>query len=193
MEVVDTVLHWSRAVLGSLLSFTGFAAEAPAVTFHKHIAPILLEYCAPCHRPGESGPFPLLTYEDARKRAGQIATVTRRRYMPPWLPEAGTQKFAGERRLTESQIELIGKWAAAGAPEGDARDARPFRTFTPGWQLGTPDLIVEALKAVPDSGRWSGCLLEFRFDPAGWHHPLRQGNRDSAREYAGRTSRESAD
>ena len=100
-----------RAVLGSLLSFSGFAAEVPAVTFHKHIAPILLEYCAPCHRPGESGPFPLLTYEDARKRAGQIAAVTRRRYMPPWLPEAGTEKFAGERRLTELQIELIGKWA----------------------------------------------------------------------------------
>ncbi len=146
MEVVRTVLRWRRAILGSLLSFAGFAAEVPAVTFHKHVAPILLEYCAPCHRPGESGPFPLLTYEDARKRAAQIVTVTRRRYMPPWLPEASTEKFVGERRLTESQIDLIGKWAAAGAPEGDTRDARPARPFTPGWQLGTPDLIVQASK-----------------------------------------------
>ena len=146
MEVVDTVLRWRRAVLGSLLSVSGFAAEVPAVTFHKHIAPILLEYCAPCHRPGESGPFPLLTYEDARKRAGQIAAVTRRRYMPPWLPESGTEKFVGERRLTELQIDLIGKWAAAGAPEGDASDSPPARYFTPGWQLGSPDLIVQASK-----------------------------------------------
>jgi Flp pilus assembly protein TadD len=146
MEVVDTVLRWRRAVLVSLLSCSSFAAEVPAVTFHKNIAPILLEYCAPCHRPGESGPFPLLTYEDARKRAAQIATVTRRRYMPPWLPEPGIEKFAGERRLTDSAIDLIGKWAAAGAPEGDAGDARPARSFTPGWQLGTPDLIVQASK-----------------------------------------------
>ena len=72
-----------------MLSFSSAAAEPP-VTFHKHIAPILLEYCAPCHRPGQSGPFPLLTYDDASKRASQIAAVTRRRYMPPWLPEAGT-------------------------------------------------------------------------------------------------------
>jgi hypothetical protein len=84
--------------LGSLLSFSTFAAEVPAVTFHNHIAPILLEYCAPCHRPGQSGPFSLLTYEDARKRAVQIAAVTRRRYMPPWLPESGSVKFVGERR-----------------------------------------------------------------------------------------------
>src|SRR4051812_46068791 len=75
------------AVLGVLLSSSGFAADL-TITFHRNIAPILLEYCAPCHRAGQSGPFSLLTFEDARKRAGQIAAVTRRRYMPPWLPES---------------------------------------------------------------------------------------------------------
>jgi tetratricopeptide (TPR) repeat protein len=136
----------SRAVLLPLLSITAFAADVSPVTYHKHIAPILLEHCAPCHRPGESGPFSLLTYEDARKRAAQIAAVTRRRYMPPWLPEPAAAKFAGERRLTDSQIESIAKWAAAGAPEGNAADSPPPPTFTPGWQLGPPDLIVEAPK-----------------------------------------------
>jgi len=37
----------------------GAHAAAPAVTYDKHIAPILFKYCAPCHRPGESGPAPL--------------------------------------------------------------------------------------------------------------------------------------
>src|ERR1035437_10127540 len=87
----------------------GAHAAAPAVTYHKHIAPILFKYCAPCHRPGESGPFSLLTYADARKRAGLIAAVTRRRYMPPWLPAPGYGEFADERRLTDAQIEQIGK------------------------------------------------------------------------------------
>ena len=31
----------------------------------------------PCHRPGESGPFSLLTYQDAKRHARQIAAVTR--------------------------------------------------------------------------------------------------------------------
>jgi Tfp pilus assembly protein PilF len=141
-----------RAIL--LFAVSGLAAAAPPVTFHKHIAPILLVYCAPCHRPGQSGPFSLLTYEDARKRAGQIAAVTRRRYMPPWLPEPGGSEFVGERRLTGAQIELIRKWAAAGAPEGSAGDSPPAPAFTPGWQLGKPDLVVEAPKPfqVPAEG-----------------------------------------
>ena len=34
------------------------AATPPAkVTFYRDIAPIVYANCAPCHRPGESGPF----------------------------------------------------------------------------------------------------------------------------------------
>ena len=60
-------------------------------TFAHDIAPIIIENCAPCHRPGEAGPFSLLTYSDVKKHARQIASVTGRRYMPPWLPEEGTE------------------------------------------------------------------------------------------------------
>src|SRR5690348_7766880 len=108
-------------------------ARAAPPTFYKHIAPILFEYCVGCHRPGEAGPFPLLTYQDARKRAAMIATVTRRRYMPPWLPASGYGDFDNERRLTEAQIQLIGKWAAAGAPEGVTADSPAPPSYTPGW------------------------------------------------------------
>src|SRR2546422_6601600 len=73
-------------------------AEQP-VTFTKDIAPILFNHCAVCHRPGQPGPFSLLDYNDARKRAKQIAEVTTSRYMPPWLPEPGYGEFADSRRL----------------------------------------------------------------------------------------------
>jgi tetratricopeptide (TPR) repeat protein len=121
-----------------------FWGASPAVTFHKQIAPILFEYCAPCHRPGESAPFSLLSYADAKKRAAQIAAVTRSRYMPPWLPEPGYGDFEGQRRLSEQQIELLAKWAAGGALEGDPADSPPQPAFTPGWQLGPPDLVIQA-------------------------------------------------
>src|ERR1043166_1102361 len=113
-------------------------APPPPTTFHKEIAPILFQHCAPCHRPGQSGPFSLLTYEDARKRATQIATVTRRRYMPPWLPQAGFGEFAGERRLSDAQIASIEEWARTGAQEGGAGRRPTIRALPSDWALGTP-------------------------------------------------------
>jgi Flp pilus assembly protein TadD len=124
----------------AVLLLAALRLGAQSVTF-EHIAPILHEYCAPCHRPGEAAPFPLLTYEDVRKHASQIAAVTARRYMPPWLPDSGYGDFAGERRLTRDQIDLIARWVTSGALRGAAAPAPPH--FTEGWQLGTPDLIVQ--------------------------------------------------
>ena len=139
---------------------------APALTYHKDIAPILFEYCAPCHRPGEAGPFSLLTYADARKRAGLIAAVTRRRYMPPWLPEPGHGEFAEERRLSADQIDRISRWAAAGAPEGSPTDAPKPPGFTPGWQLGTPDLVLTVSKPFPVSADGPDLFWNFILSPS---------------------------
>ena len=77
------------------------------VTFNRDIAPIVYQYCASCHRPGEAGPFPLLTYQDVKKHGNQIVAVTETRFMPPWLPEPGELKFADERRLSDRQIATI--------------------------------------------------------------------------------------
>src|SRR2546430_583898 len=105
------------------------------VTFNHDIAPIVYRNCAPCHRPGESAPFPLLTYGDVKRHATQIADVTKRRFMPPWLPD-GSPDFVEHRGLTGDQIEAIQKWVEQGAPLGSAADARPAPQFPGGWQLG---------------------------------------------------------
>jgi mono/diheme cytochrome c family protein len=142
----------------------GVAAEAapsqdpaapPAVTYSKHVAPILWKHCAGCHRQGEIGPFPLLAYADAQKRADFLAEITASRRMPPWKAEPGIGHFRDERRLSEAEIALVGKWAAAGAPEGDSKDLPRPPQFTDGWQLGEPDMIVKMATpfSVPASGR----------------------------------------
>jgi Flp pilus assembly protein TadD len=122
------------------------AGVAPAgpLTYYKHIAPIVYKSCAPCHRAGESGPFPLLTCNDVRKHGQQIVSVTKRRYMPPWLPEAGHGDFQGQRRLTDEQIATFEAWVRQGSPAGSPADAPPPPNFVPGWQLGKPDLVIEA-------------------------------------------------
>src|SRR5579863_1518116 len=90
-----------------LALFSSTAAQAATITFNKDIAPIIYANCAGCHRPGEVAPFSLLSYQDAAKRAKQIATVTARRYMPPWKPEPGFGDFADSHRLTDEQIARI--------------------------------------------------------------------------------------
>ena len=127
---------------------------AQQVTFNRDIAPIVFQYCAPCHRPGEAGPFPLLTYSDAKAHARQIAAVTATRFMPPWLPEPQPAKFADELRLSDEEIALVQRWVEQGAAEGAPEDLPPAPKFVPGWQLGQPDKIIEAEKpyTLPASG-----------------------------------------
>src|SRR6266542_4756334 len=98
---------------------------APSVTFSKDVAPILFEHCGGCHHPDGAAPFPLLTYAAARPRARLIATAIKRRVMPPWKSEPGYGEFVGHKHLSESEIEVIQRWAASGAPEGDPHDLPP--------------------------------------------------------------------
>jgi len=130
------------------------AADTPAPTYHRDIAPIVLNNCATCHRPGESAPFALLSYTDVKRRAAQIVELTASRHMPPWKPLPGTVAFIGERRLSDAQIGLIKAWVDAGCPEGDGSDSPPLPAFPSGWQNGTPDLVVKMPEpyAVPADG-----------------------------------------
>jgi mono/diheme cytochrome c family protein len=113
------------------------------VTFTRDVAPILQERCQSCHRPGEVGPFPLLTYEQAAAWAPEIKRTTAARLMPPWKAAHGFGEFLGERRMQEAEIATIARWVDAGAPEGDRRAMPPPRTFPQGWALGEPDMVLE--------------------------------------------------
>ena len=130
------------------------------VTFARDIAPLVWNHCASCHRAGEVAPFPLTSYGDCQKRADQISDAIKSRYMPPWKAEPGFNHFADERRLTPREIELFAAWAKGGALEGDPFDLPPLPKFADGWQLGTPDLVVEMAEPFeipadgPDLLRW---------------------------------------
>jgi len=140
----------SRSVLFVILTMalgcSGGRRGLPSgpLSFTEHIAPIVFENCASCHRPGGSAPFSLLSYRDVASRAQRIVEVTQARYMPPWLPERGDAEFVGERGLDDGEIATIRRWVDAGAVEGDPAHLPPLPENASGWALGPPDLVVKA-------------------------------------------------
>ena len=132
-----------RAALLAALVLIPSAASAQDVTFTRDIAPIVFDACVSCHRPNGPGPFPLTTFDEVRRRATQIAQVTKSRFMPPWKVEPGVSHFVGQRQLTDREIGLIEKWVKDGTPEGDPKGLPGLPKFADGWLLGKPDLVVK--------------------------------------------------
>ncbi len=176
--------------LCTLCTLSHANASAQHVTFSRDIAPIVFDACVSCHRTGGPGPFPLTTYDEVRRRATQIAQVTRTRFMPPWkvTPEVG--HFVGQRLLTDREIALIDQWATNGTPEGDPQ-ALPAAAETRRW--------LAARQARSDRQTRRGVLAaratdrrlpHLRDQAAGHEADLRDRHRIPSRQRARRASRQ---
>ncbi|MGL4422685.1 MAG: alkyl hydroperoxide reductase, partial [Gemmataceae bacterium] len=117
--------------------------DARQLSYHRDVAGILQSRCQTCHRPGQVAPFVLMNYDDAAKRARQIARVIDEQTMPPWIPAPGHKKFVGERWLTDRERQILLEWTAGAKPAGDTANTPPKQTYVAGWHLGPPDLVVK--------------------------------------------------
>lgn len=146
----------SPGFAGLLLAATTASAQTPAAapTFSKDVAPIFYKNCTACHRPGEIAPMSLLTYSAARPYARSIGARVTNGTMPPWHADPAHGQFANDRRLTDAEKDVILKWVAAGAPEGNAKDLPPQPVYPDGWTIGKPDAIFALQEdyPVPASG-----------------------------------------
>lgn len=119
---------------------------AQQLTYYKDVQPIMQNKCAPCHRPGESAPFSLLTYEDVRKRTSFIKDVVESGFMPPWKADNKYVHFANDRSLSEAEKNIIIKWvtnnALAGTAPGKAVSQAPLIEGT--LYHRKPDLVLKA-------------------------------------------------
>jgi len=136
-------------LLGMILVVPEASVWAQTPTWTDQIAPIIYDNCTSCHRPGEIGPFSLMTYEEAASWSSMIAYVAEERIMPPWKPDPTYSNFVGEKHLTQEQIDHLSAWAAAGAPLGNPDLVPEPPTFPTGSQLGTPDLVLTMSEAYP--------------------------------------------
>jgi len=149
-------MSWMRrlSVCLPFLTFAGIGSAAQDVTFYKDVLPILQSHCQECHRPGEIGKMPLMTYQQTRPWAAAIKESVLLKKMPPWFADPHYGKFSNDRALSKEQIDTLTAWAEHGAKEGVAKDAPPPRKFLEGWNIPTPDLVIQmpAPFAVPASG-----------------------------------------
>ena len=143
------ILFGSLFLAGALL-----AQSAPPPTFTKDVAPILQKNCQTCHRPGEGGPFPLLTYDQTRPMAPSIKRVVQQKIMPPWFADPQYGHFANDRSLSANEISTLVAWVNAGAPEGDPKDIPAPVEFLEGWNIPKPGVIFQLPRPfqIPASG-----------------------------------------
>ena len=118
-------------VIGVLLIAASSVAAVPpqeskgAVTFHKDVLPILQKNCQSCHRPGQIGPFSILSYKETRPWTKAIKAAVASRTMPPWFADSKYGHFDNDRSLKQAEIDTIVAWVDSGAPEGDPKKANP--------------------------------------------------------------------
>src|SRR5215471_18575692 len=115
--------------------------EAP--TYAKDVAPIVQKNCQVCHRPGEAGPFAMLTYEQTRPWAMAMKLAIQNGKMPPWFADPRFGTFSNANSLTAEEKDALIRWADAGAPKGDPKDMPPPANWVEGWGIGQPDKIYE--------------------------------------------------
>jgi hypothetical protein len=157
------------SILLSLATATYITAEP---TFYKDVLPILQQRCQECHRAGEIGPMPLVTYRDARPWAKAMREAVLRGRMPPWFADRCCGKFANDRTLTQAEIDTLAGWADAGALQGDAKDAPPPRVWPAQGNLASPDAVLAMPRAfaVPAKGavEYQRFVIHTGFDGDRW-------------------------
>jgi len=150
-----TLLRLAAAVALQIPLAPALLAQAPPPTFSQDVAPILQRNCQTCHRPGEGGPFALLTYADAKLMASSIKRVASQKTMPPWYADPKVGHFANDRSLSEQDIATLVAWANAGAPEGDKKVLSPPINWLEGWGIPKPDVVFQLPKPfnIPATGQ----------------------------------------
>jgi peroxiredoxin/mono/diheme cytochrome c family protein len=143
-------------VAGCLIARPKSSAPAGKVTYSKQIARLFQQKCQECHRPGEIGPFSLMTYRQANGWSEMIREVVADNRMPPWYADPRYGKFANDRRLSKEEKQALLTWIEQGCAEGDDKDLPPPKEWHEGWWIGKPDAVItmkEDVTVPADAGK----------------------------------------
>jgi len=158
-----TVSQATTPVAGCLIARVSRSKSEGQVTYSRHVAAILQKNCQECHRPGQIGPFALLTYDDAVAWSGTIREVVEERRMPPWYADPRYGHFANDRRLTTEDRKTLLQWLDNGTPKGEDKNLPAPLRFESDWKIGTPDLILQMPEEFPVPATAPKNGIEYQF------------------------------
>ena len=125
-----------------------------SISYTDTIAPLLIEKCLACHRPGGIGPWVMSDHNMVLGFSLMMREVLRTQRMPPWHADPHHGRFKNDRSLSIEEKQTLVHWIEAGAPRGEGVD--PLTNFVhdwPEWDLGTPDVVIDIpAQMVPASG-----------------------------------------
>jgi peroxiredoxin len=134
-------------VFGCLIGRPPKPRSEGAITYTKHIAPLIQKHCQECHREGQVGPMELLDYEAVVSWAGTIREVVEEGRMPPWYADPKYGKWINDRRLSKEERATLLAWIDNGTPKGDEKDLPAPRKFSSDWVIGKPDVVFRMPRA----------------------------------------------
>jgi hypothetical protein len=130
------------------------AVVASVPDYAADIAPLLVDKCASCHRPGGIGPWAMNSHQMVQGFSPMIREVILTKRMPPWHADPQVNRFKHDMSLSIEQAQTLVRWIDAGAPRGSGEDPL-LAVVEPdnAWELGEPDLIVDLPSfSVPATG-----------------------------------------
>ena len=148
-DALQAVLAGSQPAIASTLApgcflKPGLPSKAGSdLVWYRDIESIVQTHCQECHRPGEIGPFPLLSYTDVAGRKEMIRFVLQNRIMPPWFAAPGSGPWTNNLQLSDTDRAVLLSWIDAGAPAGNPQDGPPPRQWINGWRNGEPDAVLQ--------------------------------------------------
>jgi peroxiredoxin len=161
-------------VAGCVISRAIKAKETGTLTFTRDVARILQQRCQECHRPGQIGPMPLISYEDALGWSAMIQEVVSEKRMPPWHADPKHGTFANDRSLSDKERATLLSWIDQSCPKGDEKDMPKAPTFADGWRIGKPDAVLTiptelTIPAKADNGiKYQYIVVPTNFEEDRW-------------------------
>jgi hypothetical protein len=118
---IPPLLGLALALITPACGSSSDESTSGALTYSADVAPLLQDKCARCHQPGGIAPFSVLDYATVSTKAPLIAAMTKTHQMPPFqVTHDGTcGQFEDADALTDTQIDLLQRWVAQGAKQGE--------------------------------------------------------------------------
>ena len=156
---VDEVLQ-DKLVSVSRLATLGESAgirSLGSVSYAKDVAPILLNHCMPCHRPGDIAPWSMTNHAVVQKFSRVIKSAVLAGNMPPWHADPKHQSFANSKALPAEDVDRLIAWIDQGSQRGAGEDPLEkgvtATTEDDVWPLGKPDAVITIdPQQIPASG-----------------------------------------